>query len=185
MEACGATIGIRGFICTRSKPNKISRATRRSHHAGRKTLVAQCSLGLVRKIGEQIRRGETTAEEVTRSYLDTIFESNDSIGSFISITDDVALKRARSVDDAIASGIDPGVLAGIPIAVKDNICSADGVTTAGSRLLQTHRSPYDAQVIRSLLASGAVLIGKTNLDEFGMGSTTESSAFGPTRNREI
>lgn len=182
MAACSATIIVRGFVCTRSKPKRIARATRRNHHTGRKTLVAQCSLGLVRKIGERIRRGETTAEEVTRSYLDTIFESNDSIGSFISITDDVALKQARSVDDAIASGIDPGVLAGIPIAVKDNICSADGVTTAGSRLLQTHRSPYDAQVIRSLMASGAVLIGKTNLDEFGMGSTTESSAFGPTRN---
>ena len=184
MEACGATIGIRGFICTRSKPNKISRATRRSHHAGRKTLVAQCSLGLVRKIGERIRRGETTAEEVTRSYLDTIFESNDSIGSFISITDDVALKRARSVDDAIASHRSC-VLAGIPIAVKDNICSADGVTTAGSRLLQTHRSPYDAQVIRSLLASGAVLIGKTNLDEFGMEAPQKAQLLDQHETREI
>ena len=145
--------------------------------------VAVCShQGLVRKTRESIKRGDTTAEEVTLAYLDSIQRSDGVVGSFISITSDLALEQAKAVDKQLASGNDPGLLAGVPIAIKDNICISTGTTTAGSKLLQAHQSPYDAQIVHALKASGAVIVGKTNLDEFGMGSTTESSAFKATRN---
>ena len=113
--------------------------------------VAVCShQGLVRKTRESIKRGDTTAEEVTLAYLDSIQRSDGVVGSFISITSDLALEQAKAVDKQLASGNDPGLLAGVPIAIKDNICISTGTTTAGSKLLQAHQSPYDAQIVHAL-----------------------------------
>jgi aspartyl-tRNA(Asn)/glutamyl-tRNA(Gln) amidotransferase subunit A len=103
------------------------------------------------------------------------------LNAFISYQYESAVSAAEDVDSAVARG-NQLLLAGTPIAIKDNICTLDLPTTCASRVLSNYRSPYEATVIRKLRAAGAVVVGKTNLDEFGMGSTTENSAFGPTRN---
>mmetsp|Transcript_30156 Transcript_30156/g.74834 ORF Transcript_30156/g.74834 Transcript_30156/m.74834 type:complete len:466 (-) Transcript_30156:1190-2587(-) len=170
-------------------PGKVGFHQRRTQRPTRRVfqMPPRCSdtsnvLSVIRKIGNRIRSGDTTAQDVTKSYIDKLRVSDEVVGSFISVTADLALEQAKAVDDAFAAGIDPGPLAGIPFAIKDNICLSVAPTTAGSRLLQGHQAPYDAQTINALKASGAIIFGKTNLDEFGMGSTTESSAFRATRN---
>ena len=144
--------------------------------------VASCSQSLVRSIGDRIRKGETSAEEVTRSYIAAIEGANATIGAFVSVTADDAIAQAKAVDAAPRAGEPLGLLAGIPLGVKDNIATASGETSAGSNILSGLKSPYDARVIESLKNANAVVVGKTNMDEFGMGSTTESSAKGATAN---
>ena len=144
--------------------------------------VASCSQSLVRSIGDRIRKGETSAEEVTRSYIAAIEGANATIGAFVSVTADDAIAQAKAVDAALRAGEPLGLLAGIPLGVKDNIATASGETSAGSNILSGLKSPYDARVIESLKNANAVVVGKTNMDEFGMGSTTESSAKGATAN---
>lgn len=95
---------------------------------------------------------------------------------------DAALAEAEEVDRKLQAGEDPGALAGVPFTVKDNICTLAGTTSAASRILEGHRSPYEATVVRRLREAGAICVGKTNMDEFGMGSSTENSAFRVTRN---
>ena len=144
--------------------------------------VASCSQSLVRSIGDRFRKGETSAEEVTRSYIAAIEGANETIGAFVSVTADDAIAQAKAVDAALRAGEPLGLLAGIPLGVKDNIATASGETSAGSNILSGLKSPYDARVIESLRNAGSVVVGKTNMDEFGMGSTTESSAKGATAN---
>ncbi len=134
------------------------------------------------ELARLIAEGDRSAETVTRECLDRIEEADPHVHAFTSVDHERALSRARRVDSARAGGHDLGPLAGVPIAIKDNICTSFGRTTCGSRTLESFHARYDAHVVERLEAAGAVIVGKTNLDEFAMGSSTEHSAFGCTRN---
>ena len=125
--------------------------------------------------------GEVTSVELTQAVLDRIHEVEGQINSFVTVTDDVALDQARKADRLIAAG-DARSLTGIPMQLKDNMCTNGIPTTCSSRMLEGFIPPYDATVTERLYAQAAVLLGKGNLDEFAMGSSTENSAFAPTRN---
>ncbi|MFB0927438.1 MAG: Asp-tRNA(Asn)/Glu-tRNA(Gln) amidotransferase subunit GatA, partial [Acidimicrobiales bacterium] len=129
-----------------------------------------------------IRSGVQSAVAVADASFGAINERDDEIHAFLHLTKQRAQIQAQAVDDAVANGNDPGPLAGVPIAIKDNMCTRGEPTTCSSKILEGWRPPYDATVIGRLEAAGAVIVGKTNLDEFAMGSSTENSAFGPTRN---
>jgi aspartyl-tRNA(Asn)/glutamyl-tRNA(Gln) amidotransferase subunit A len=127
---------------------------------------------------DAIKRREVSASELTRQILDRIAKLDPSILAYNSVFADRAIEQAKQVDDGQRSG----PLAGVPIALKDNLCISHGVTTCSSKMLANFRAPYDATVVKRLEAAGAVILGKTNLDEFAMGSSTENSAFRTTRN---
>jgi len=135
-----------------------------------------------RAIRDRVAAGELTAEAATRACLERIAAVEGKLHAFVSVDAEGALRRAREIDAALARGEAPGPLCGVPIALKDNICTAGTRTTCASRILANYVPPYNATVVERVLAAGAVVIGKTNLDEFAMGSSTENSAFGPTRN---
>ncbi len=130
----------------------------------------------------RIKKGELKARQVLEDYLHTIEKNDGTIGAFISVLGDYARGRADLIDARIAAGEDPGPLAGLPIAVKDNICTSFATTTCASKILKNYHPPYDAHVVEKLVQAGAVVIGKTNLDEFAMGSSTENSGVKTTRN---
>jgi aspartyl-tRNA(Asn)/glutamyl-tRNA(Gln) amidotransferase subunit A len=134
------------------------------------------------RIVEQVVSESTTAEEIVTRCLDSIKKNDGTIGAFLSVDPDRAIDAARKIDQRIRDGRCPGRLAGLPIAIKDGICTAGQPTTAGSRILEHFVPPYDATVVSRLTDEGAIVIGKTNMDEFAMGSSTENSYFGPTRN---
>jgi len=129
-----------------------------------------------------VKSGATSASAEVETALAAIKARNDELHVFLYVDEEGARRQADSVDNAIARGDEPGALAGVPIALKDNLCTRGIPTTCSSRILEGWRPPYNATVIDRLLAAGAVPVGKTNLDEFAMGSSTENSAFGPTRN---
>jgi len=133
-------------------------------------------------IARDVRAGSRSAAQVIEKYLGAIDDIDGELHAFVTVLHDAARQRAADVDRAVADGTDPGPLAGVPVALKDNMCTRGVATTCSSRILEGWRPPYDATVVERLRAAGAIVIGKTNLDEFAMGSSTENSAFGPTRN---
>ena len=126
-------------------------------------------------------RGEVSSYELTRAVLDRIREVDGRVNAFVTVTEDEAMAQARSADRRIADG-DTGPLTGVPMQIKDNMCTRGVPTTCSSHMLQDFIPPYDATVVARLQLEGAVLVGKGNLDEFAMGSSTENSALFPTRN---
>lgn len=126
--------------------------------------------------------GEVTAREITAAFLQRLREVDSRVQAFITVTEELALEQAREIDRRREEGEELPPLAGIPFALKDNISVRGVPTTCGSKMLENYRPVYDATVYKRLREAGAVLVGKTNMDEFAMGSTTEYSFFGPTRN---
>lgn len=136
----------------------------------------------IRKIHDMLIDGRITCIQLTQQYIDAIKNSDDVLNAYITTTEELALQQACKVDQKIANGEQIGLLEGIPMALKDNISTKGIRTTCGSRMLCDYTPVYDATVWEALKSSGAILLGKTNMDEFAMGSSTETSYFGASRN---
>ena len=133
------------------------------------------------ELKELLKKREISCVEVVKTLLEEIYKKDKELHSYLYINEK-AIDDAKKVDEKIAKSNQLKELEGIPIAIKDNICTKDIPTTCASKILQNFIPPYDATVIEKLKSSGAILIGKTNMDEFAFGSSTENSAFGPTKN---
>jgi len=135
--------------------------------------ISKTHQGLIKK--------EFSALEVCQAYLEKLKKEDKKINAFLTVTENLALSQAKKVDEMILEGREIPILAGIPMAVKDNMLVEDVRCTAGSKILENYIAPYDATVIKKLKVKGVVILGKTNMDEFAMGASGENSAFGPTR----
>jgi aspartyl-tRNA(Asn)/glutamyl-tRNA(Gln) amidotransferase subunit A len=131
---------------------------------------------------ESIRRGNVTTEECVHSFFDRISDSEAQVHAYISLDKNQAIERARNIDKKLKRGSRGGKLVGVCMAVKDNICTQTFPTTCGSKMLETYTPPYNATVVDALVEQDAIIIGKSNMDEFAMGSSTETSFYGPTTN---
>lgn len=132
------------------------------------------------EITEKIKKGELKAVDVAEVFLKNI--SEDKYNTFITVTADEALEKAKEIDEKIAAGEEVGALAGVPVTIKDNISVKDVRLTCASKMLENYISPYDATLVKKLKAEDVVIVGKVNMDEFAMGSSTKTSYFGPTKN---
>src|SRR4030043_311036 len=137
---------------------------------------------MIRELHEKLINQEISSEQLTSDYFARIEKKDSEIKAYLSLNKEFALDKARAVDKKIENGEEVDLLAGIPCAVKDNICIEGLVTTAASKVLENYVSPYDATVIKKLKERNSVFLGKTNLDEFAMGASTENSAYQTTKN---
>src|SRR2546423_8497899 len=142
------------------------------------SLIARSAAELLRDLTSR----KLSSLELTRAYLDQIQKCDTKIKAFLLVDPDAALARAKEIDDRRAAGKPVGKLGGLPVAIKDVICTQGVNTTCASKILQNFVPPYDATVVKTLKAADAVLIGKTNMDEFAMGGSTENSAYFKTAN---
>src|SRR4030043_303785 len=135
-----------------------------------------------KELRDKIRAGEVNSVKATEAVFERIAKFEPTIGAYISTFEKSALDKAREIDKRIAKGETVGELSGVPVAIKDNMCTGFGMTTCASKILEDFHSPYNATVVDKLLAADAVIVGKTNMDEFAMGSSTENSGLKRTVN---
>ncbi|MCZ6537687.1 MAG: amidase, partial [Gammaproteobacteria bacterium] len=135
----------------------------------------------ISELSRSLRSGDFSSVELTTHLLDRVESLGPHLNAFVTVTGELALEQARKADQTRAAG-DSGPLNGIPIAHKDLFCTDGVLTTCGSRILDNFISPYDATVVGKLKKAGAVMLAKTNMDEFAMGSSNENSCFGPVKN---
>ncbi len=136
----------------------------------------------IHQLQQLLRRREISSEEVTRSILARIKEQDNQFRAYLTVNEEQAVEQSKAADKLLAQGDNPPALAGIPLAIKDNMCTKGIRTTCASHILENYRPPYESTVTQKLSDQGYVLLGKTNMDEFAMGSSTENSYFGPSRN---
>lgn len=150
--------------------------TKTTLHESSDVTTHQKPISVIRKIRESLVTREKTAVNITENYLTRLQEREPHIRSFLHLSEN-ALQDAQELDKKIANGVELGLLAGVPLGVKDNFCTRDMPATGGSQILRGYCPPFDATSVCKLREEGAVLVGKTNMDEFGMGSSTEGSAY--------
>ncbi|MEX0615598.1 MAG: amidase, partial [Methylophaga sp.] len=135
----------------------------------------------LKQLSDALHQGDITSVELTRHFLDRINQHNGELNAFISVTEDLAMEQAKAADERFQAKT-AGPLTGIPLAHKDIFCTKGVRTSCGSKMLDPFVSPYDATVVERLNAAGMVMLGKTNMDEFAMGSSNETSFYGPVKN---
>ncbi|HAT74131.1 MAG: Glutamyl-tRNA(Gln) amidotransferase subunit A [Candidatus Moranbacteria bacterium GW2011_GWF2_36_839] len=137
---------------------------------------------MIKELHQKLINKEITSVQLTEQYFDAISKKDADLHAYLTLTKELAIEQAKYVDEKIARGEEIGIIEGIPGAIKDNICIKNVRATAGSKILDNYIAPYDAGVISKLKEAGAIILGKTNCDEFAMGSSTENSAYGVTKN---